>query len=122
MANKIVKDSGLPIFVKEITVPSNTLPNALVRLGSVAGLAGDYPRTGEDTLSYVSVDTAALIRIDAIALAFTDKAPVYMTSGGAIANATATGSFIIGYADRAKGAPSGPLFVQLDPGVKIVLP
>ena len=115
MANKIVKDSGLPIFVKTIAVPEATLVNALVNEGSKIGLANDAPRKGGDGLFYVQVDTAALIRVSGVAIAFTNGAPVWMTSGNAIAAATASGSRLIGYADRPKGAPSGDLWVQLVP-------
>lgn len=121
MANKIVKDSGLPIFVKQITVPQATVANQLVSLGAVAGLANDAARLGDDSLYYVNVDTAALIRVDAVAVAFTDKQPVWLTSGGAIANATASGSRIIGYADRPKNGTSAPLWVQLVPSAALTV-
>lgn len=119
MANKIVKDSGLPIFVKEIDVPQATLANALVSKGVIAGLANDAPHLGEDGLYYVNVDTAALIRVDSVAIAFTKGAPVWLTSGNAIAASTASGSRIIGYADRAKSAPSASLWVQLVPSAQL---
>lgn len=119
MANNIVKDSGLAIFVKEISVAEATKANDLVRLGSVAGLAGDAPRKGQDGKFYVSVDTAALIRLDAVTGAYTDKAPVYMTSAGAVAAASAAGAVVIGYADRPKAAAAGKLFVQLTPAALV---
>lgn len=114
MANKIVKDSGLAIFVKEVAVSESTAIGTLVREGAKVGLTGDTPYKGEDGDFYVTIDTAALIRLDSVAIAFTDGAPVYMTPGGA-ASGTATSNFLIGYADRAKGAASGKLFVQLVP-------
>jgi hypothetical protein len=118
MANKIVKDSGLPIFVKEIAVPEGTLANALVKQGTVAGLANDAARLADDGLYYVNVDTAALIRVDSVAIAFTKGDPVWLTSANAIAAATASGSRIIGYADRTKSAPSAALWVQLVPSAQ----
>lgn len=120
MANKIVKDSQLPIFVKQIAVPQGTAIGTLVRTGAKAGLTGDTPRlAADDGLYYTTVDTAALIRVDAVAIAFLDGAPVYLTSALAIAAASATGSALIGYADRAKGSASGPLHIQLDPSAKL---
>lgn len=114
MANKIVKDSLLAIFVKEIQVANTVQPNDLVAVGAVVGLAGDTPRKGEDGNYYTTVDTAALVRIDNVAIAFTDKAPVYITPGGAISG-TATSNTLIGYADRPKSSASGPLQLQLIP-------
>lgn len=115
MANRIVKDSGLAIFVKEIAVPQATAINALVRSGAKVGLCGDTPRKGEDGNYYTTVDTAALVRLASIANAFTDGQTVYMnTSTGAVTN-TATTSIAIGYADRPKGGSSGDLWVQLVP-------
>lgn len=116
MANKIVKDSQLSIFVKEVQVPQNTAINDLVSVGAVAGLAGDTARQGEDGNYYTTVDTAALIRVSGVAIAFTDKAPVYVTPGGAISGSS-SGNTAIGYADRPKGAASGDLWVQLVPKV-----
>lgn len=115
MANRIVKDSGLPIFVKEIAVASTVVANQLIGLGSVVGLANDAARLAEDGNYYVNVDTAALVRIDAVAVAFTKGAPVYATSAFAIAASSASGSRLIGYADRAKSGSSGPLWLQLVP-------
>lgn len=114
MANKIVKDSQLPIFVKEVTVPEATKINDLVVVGAVAGLCGNTPRKGENGDFKVTVDTAALIRVSGVAIAFTDKAPVYVTPGGAVSG-TATSNSLIGYADRPKGAASGDLWIQLVP-------
>lgn len=112
MANKIVKDSGLAIFVKEVAVPEGTAINTLVRVGAVAGLVGDTPREGEDGNFYTTIDTAALIRVDAAA-AFTDKQTVYFN--GTTVVTTATGNVAIGYADRAKSSGAGDLWVQLVP-------
>ena len=124
MANKIVKDSHLPIFVKEVQVAAagtdptgNTFPkvNDLTKVGAVAGLVGQTPRKGEDGAFYATVDTAALIRVSGVSGTFTDKAPVYLTGAGAISG-TATNNTCIGYADRAKTASAaGDLWVQLVP-------
>lgn len=122
MANKIVKDSGLAIFVKEVQVLAangdiTTLPaiNDFFRVGAVAGLVGDQPRQGDDGAYYTTIDTAALVRVSGVTGTFTDKAPVYLTSGGAITG-TATSNTCVGYADRAKTASAaGDLWVQLIP-------
>ncbi len=114
MASRIVKDSHLPIFVKEIPVANTVKSNDFVAQGAVRGLAGFDAKPGQDGLFYVTVDTAALIRVEGVAVAFTDKAPVYVTPGGAI-TATASGNALIGYADRPKAAASGNLFIQLVP-------
>lgn len=113
MANKVVKDSGLSIFVKEIAVPEATEINALVRVGAKAGLAGNKPYEGEDGNFYVTVDTAALVRVTS-AVAFTDGQTAYMTSTGTVVT-TATGNVAIGYADRAKVTGAGDLWLQLVP-------
>lgn len=115
MAQKIVKDSGLSIFVKEVAVPAGTHTNDFVNVGGKRGLAGFEPRTGQDGLFYVTVDTAALVRFDGVAIAFADGAPVYWT--GTAITGTASTNTLIGYADRVKGAAAGPLHVQLVPGV-----
>lgn len=122
MANKIVKDSGLAIFVKEVQVLAaggdvTTLPaiNDLFRVGAVAGLVGDAPRKGDDGAYYTTIDTAALVRISGVSGTFTDKVPVYVTSTGTVTG-TATANTCIGYADRAKSASAaGDLWVQLIP-------
>lgn len=114
MANRIVKDSGLPIFVKTVEVPENTAINTLVVQGAKHGLVGDTPRKGEDGKFYANVDTAALVRISGVAIAFTNGQPVYATPGAAISG-TATSNTLIGYADEPKGAPSGDLWLQLVP-------
>lgn len=115
MANRIVKESGLAIFVKHVKVADgNVAINTLVQEGAKHGLVGDTPRQGEDGNWYASVDTAALVRVSNVAIAFTNGAPVYLTPGGAI-SATATSNSLIGYADRPKGAPSGDLWLQLVP-------
>lgn len=119
MANRIVKDSALPIFVKEIDVPEGTLINALVRKGAKVGLCGDTPRLGEDGKFYTTVDTAALVRLESVANAFTDGQTVFMNATtGAVTN-SATGSFAIGYADRAKSSGAADLWVQLVPTANI---
>lgn len=115
MASRIVKDSRLPIFVKEIPVANTVKSNDFVAQGAVRGLAGfDAKGPAQDGLYYVTVDTAALIRVEGVAIAFTDKAPVYVTPGGAI-TATASGNALLGYADRPKQAAAGNLFIQLVP-------
>lgn len=115
MANMIVKDSGLAIFVKETQVPANTKVNTLVLVGGKRGLAGFDALLGEDGKWYTTVDTAAHIKVEGVAVAFTDGAPVYATPAGAI-TATASGNTLIGYADREKSAAAGPLHLQLVPG------
>lgn len=115
MANKIVKDSHLSIFVKEVPVPEGTKSNDFVNVGGKRGLAGFDAKQGENNSWYTTVDTAAQIRFEGVAIAFADGAPVYITPGGA-PTATASGNTLIGYADRAKGAAAGNLHVQLVPG------
>lgn len=113
MANKIVSDSALSIFVKHVQVPSTTKLGDLVRQGSYVGLAGDTPYKGQDGKFYVSVDTAALIRVEKVAVALTAGAPVYLGSDGKILAAPATGAVLIGIADRAKAAASADAWIQL---------
>jgi hypothetical protein len=128
MANKIVKDSALPIFVKDVQVAASgtdsssanaSFPKAndLVQVGAVAGLIGQRPRKGEDGAFYSTVDTAALVRISGVSGTFTDKQPVYLNgSTKAIAGAAGSGLACIGYADRPKtNSASGDLWVQLVP-------
>lgn len=119
MSNKIVKDSGLPIFVKEVVALAAggnlaNLPKAndVIAVGAVVGLVGAEPRLGEDGAYYTTVDTAALVRISGVAGAVADKAPVYL-SGGAVSGTA--GGTAIGYADRAKATGTGDLWVQLVP-------
>ena len=119
MANKIVRDSHLPIFVKSVDVPEATLVNALIGKGSIVGLANDKPRKGEDGLFYVMLDTAAEIRVDAVTGVWAIGAPVYMTSGFAPATGSASGSRLIGYATRAKTNASAPLWIQLVPSAAV---
>lgn len=124
MANKIVKDSGLAIFVKEVQVAAanadttaTSFPkiNDIVSIGAIVGLIGDTPRKGQDGAYYTTVDTAALVRVSGVSGTFTDKAPVYLTSGGAVSG-TATNNIAVGYADRPKTAgAAGDLWVQLVP-------
>lgn len=124
MANKVVKESGLPIFVKDVQVLATggdvtTLakPNDLVIVGAVAGLVGQTPRKGEDGAYYATVDTAALVRISGVAVVLTDKQPVYLkASDKSIGTATGAGISCIGYADRPKpSATAGDAWVQLIP-------
>lgn len=124
MASKVVKVSGLSIFVKDVQVLAAggdiaTLPkvNDLVQVGAVAGLVGQTPRKGEDGAYYATVDTAALIRVSGVSGAFTDKQPVYLTaSDKSLGTASGTGKSCIGYADRPKTATAaGDVWVQLVP-------
>jgi hypothetical protein len=128
MANKVVKESGLAIFVKDVQVASagtdmteananRPKSNDFVVVGAVKGLIGQRPRQGEDGAFYATVDTAALVRISGVSGTFTDKAPVYRTTaGGAIGGASGAGIVLIGYADRPKpNSAAGDLWVQLVP-------
>ena len=122
MANKIVKDSLLPIFVKQVQVAAagtaeGSVPkvNDFVAVGAVKGLVGDTPRKGEDGAFYSTVDTAAHIMLESVSGVWTDKSPVYRTSGGSITG-TASGNTLIGYAERPKpNTAAGILHVQLVP-------
>ena len=114
MASRIVKDSRLPIFVKQVQVAPTAKVNDLVAVGAVRGLVGHTPQPGGDGNFYATVDTAAHIRVEGVAIAFTDKAPVYLTPGGAISG-SASGNAVLGYAERPKGAASGDLHIQLVP-------
>lgn len=116
MAQSIVKDSHLPIFVQEVDVASTVKGNDWVEKGAVRGLAGYDATIGEDGNYYVTVDTAAEIRFDAAAGAFDIGTPVYRkTADGTFASASGAGLVLIGYATRKKAAAAGKLFVQLVP-------
>ena len=122
MANKVIKDSLLAIFVKQVQVAAPgtaeaSVPkvNDLIVAGTKIGLIGDTPRLGEDTAWYSTVDTAATILLENVSGTYADGSPVYRTSGGAITG-TASGNTLIGYADRPKTASAaGLLWVQLVP-------
>lgn len=122
MANKIVKDSGLAIFVKEVQVAAAgtaatdvpKINDLFTGAGAKVGIIGDTPRKGEDGAFYATVDTAALVRIDGVTVALTDGQAVFITPGKAIST-TASGNTLVGYADRPKTSASGPAFVQLVP-------
>jgi hypothetical protein len=124
MANKIVKESGLPIFVKQVKVADAGTADAnvpksndLVIVGAVAGLVGQTPKQGEDGAFYATVDTAAHVRVSGVTGVFTDKQPVYLkASDKTLAGAAGTGLACIGYADRPKpNTAAGDLHVQLIP-------
>lgn len=126
MANKVVKESGLAIFVKDVQVAPSTKAttdadfpksNDLIAVGAVAGLVGQRPRKGEDGAFYATVDTAALVRVSGVSGKYDDKAPVYFkASDKSLASAAGTGLSLIGYADRAKTTTAaGDLWVQLVP-------
>lgn len=119
MANNIVKDSLLPIFVKQVQVPQGTAIGTLITTAGAGkiGVSGDTPRKGEDGNYYTTVDTAALVQFSAVSGTWTDGAPVYVTPGGAISATSNTGAnTLIGYADRPKSASAaGLLYVQLVP-------
>lgn len=114
MASHIVKDSNLSIFVKQVKTPADAQVNDLIAVGAVRGLVGHTPQPGDDGSLYATVDTAAHIRVSDIAIAFTDKATVYLTPGGAISGSS-SGNAILGYAERPKTAASGDLHIQLVP-------
>jgi len=122
MANKIVKDSGLAIFVKEVQAlaPGGdvaTLPaiNDVIVRGNVVGLVGDAPVQGNDGGYYTTVDTAALVRVSGVTGTFTDKQTVYVTTAGGLTGTVGT-NVPVGYADRPKTAgAAGDLWVQLVP-------
>jgi hypothetical protein len=97
-------------------VPSNTLVDTFAVVGQKRGLVLDTPYVGSDGLTYAVLGTADLIRVDANTEAYTDGQKVYVTSGG-VFTGTSTSNTFVGYANRAKGAVSGPLFVQLVAGV-----
>lgn len=116
MAQMIVKDSNLPIFVKQAQVLSSNVVNDFVVNGAIRGLVGFTPRLGQDGNYWTTVDTAADVRFTNVAIAFTNGASVYWnTSTNAIASAAGTGIVLIGYANRAKSATAGDLHVQLVP-------
>lgn len=126
MANKVVKESGLAIFVKDIQVAASGADpkavdfpksNDLVAVGAVAGLVGQRPRQGEDGTWHATVDTAALVRVSGVSGKYDDKAPVYFkASDKSVASSSGAGLSLIGYADRAKtDTAAGDLWVQLVP-------
>lgn len=106
-----------PAYTRTVTqLPANTTVDQFVTVGVKRGLVVDSPYAGPDGNLYGVVGTADLIRVDAVSDAFTDGQKVYVTGAG-VFTATATSNTIVGYADRAKGATSGPLFVKLVPGI-----
>lgn len=122
MANaRIVKDSLLAIFVKQVqAAPAGTDPaavpalNTFVNIGGKVGVLGDTPRKGEDGAYYTTVDTAALLQFDGVTGTWIDGAAVYVSSTGKITS-TSTDT-LIGYADRPKSnTAAGLLYVQLVP-------
>ena len=116
MAQKIVKDSHLAIFVQEVEATSTTKGDDWVEKGAIRGLAGYDARLGEDGSYYTTVDTAAEIRFDAVSGAFTQGQAVYRTTAdGSFSTSSGAGKVLIGFATRAKAAASGKLFVQLVP-------
>jgi hypothetical protein len=108
--------AGIAQTRKVTQLPANTVVDTFVAVGQKRGLVLDNPYTGSDGNLYGVVGTADLIRVDANSEAFTDGQKVYVTSGG-VFTGTSTSNTFVGYADRAKGAVSGPLFVQLVAGV-----
>lgn len=117
MAQHIVKDSHLPIFVQEVDVPQATKGDDWVEKGAIRGLAGYTPQNAaEDGKYYTTVDTAAEVRFDAVAGAFAIGDSVYRkTDGSAFVKAATAGHTLIGTATRPKAAAAGKLFVQLIP-------
>ena len=116
MANHIVND-GPAINNRLTVVPAGTLADTFVQVGGKRGLTKDTALIGANGLSYAVVGTADVIRVDTVAFAFADGAPVYATSAtpAAFTN-VATGNTCVGYADRAKDASAATLFVVLVPG------
>jgi predicted RecA/RadA family phage recombinase len=97
-------------------VASTTVGGTFIQAGGIRGVAINAARLGEDGLYYSTIDTTAVIVVPAIAIAFTAGAPVYVTPDGLTFNATPTSNTLIGVAWRAKGAPSGPLYIKLIAG------
>lgn len=116
MAQQIVRDSELKIFVKECLVSNTNVVNDFVTNGAIRGLVGYTPRAGQDGNYWTTVDTAAEIRIAGDTNAWTNGQQVFWnTTTKAIATAAGTGIVSIGYATRAKTTTAGNLFVQLVP-------
>lgn len=116
MAQHIVKDSHLAIFVQEVDVASTVKGDDWVEKGAIRGLAGYDGRLAEDGKYYTTVDTAAEVRFDAVSGAFAIGDSVYRkTDGSAFVKAATADHTLIGVATRAKLAASGKLFVQLIP-------
>lgn len=124
MANKVVKESGLAIFVKDVLVAAAgtaeaDIPqsNDFIVVGNIAGLVGQRPKQGEDGAFYATVDTAALVRVSGVTGAFADKATVYRkTADGTYGTASGAGVVAVGYTDRPKTATAaGELWIQLVP-------
>lgn len=106
-----------PAWTRTVTqLPANTTVDQFVSVGQKRGLVVDNPYAGPDGNLYGVVGTADLIRVDANSEAYTDGQKVYVTSGG-VFTGTSTSNTYVGYANRAKAAVSGPLFVQLVAGV-----
>jgi len=116
MAQQIVRDSQIPVFVKECSVLNTNVVNDFVVNGAIRGLVGFTPRVGQDGNYWTTVDTAAEIRFAGDTNVWTNGQQVFWnTSTKAIATAAGAGIVSIGYATRAKGATAGNLFVQLVP-------
>ena len=109
--------AGIAQTRKVTQLPANTTVDQFVVVGDKRGLVIDNPYAGSDGNLYGVVGTADLIRVDNNVEAFTDGEKVYVEPDNVTFTATATANTIVGYADRAKGATSGPLFVQLVPGI-----
>lgn len=117
MAMKIVSDSRVPAFVADsVPVASTVKGGDFVNVGAIRGLAGFDATQGDDGLYYTNVDTAALIRVDAVAGAFAVGDSAYRkTTDGTWAKASGADLVLVGRVARAKGAAAGPLFVRLIP-------
>lgn len=122
MANRIVRDSQLAIFVKDVIVAAAnadpaTVPviNDVVAIGNIIGLVGDTPQLRDQGWA-TTVDTAAEVRIANVAVAATQGQTVYRNTSTGVITVTATSSVAIGYATHAKASASaGDLWVQLVP-------
>lgn len=120
MADHIVQDSSWnSIWVKEVgngtNVVQGTPIGTFVTEGAIHGLTQDTPKLGDDGNYHCTVDTAALIRVDASTLQFATKGlPVYWT--GTAFTPTVSTNQLVGYVNKAKpSATAGPLFIQLVP-------
>lgn len=107
-----------PAHTRTVTqLPAGTAIDKFVVVGDKKGLVVDNPYAGADGNLYGVVGTNDTIRVDNNAEAFTDGQKVYVESDNATFTGTATGNTIVGYAEFAKAAVAGPLFVKLVPGI-----
>ena len=118
MAQRIVRDSHLAIFVETVPVAEGTKGDDFVHVGAVRGLAGYDAVAGEDGNFYTNVDTAAEIRVSGVSGEFTVGQSVYVDSDGKFTSAATDGddpNALVGRAVGAKAAAAGDLHIQLIP-------